>query len=500
MEPYVIGIDLGTGSAKAIALSHAGKVIDTAQVPYPTFQPQPNYQEQAPELIWQAFLKCISRITTSRQKSPDAVSLSSAMHSVIPVDEEGNALMNMIIWADNRSAANARNIHQSPFAQRIYEETGTPIHAMTPLCKIPWLKDHEPALFNKVSRFISIKEYIWFKLFRHFEVDYSIASATGLMDIEKLVWNENALTIAHINSSQLSKLVNTNFSRPCIDATACGQMGVNKGTPFFIGASDGCLANVGSFATEEGYMALTIGTSGAVRVARKKPMRNFKAMTFNYRLDETSYICGGPTNNGGVILKWYAENMLGKKLETASDYLLLLKSLPDTQPGAEGLIFLPYILGERAPIWSSDACGVFFGMRGHHQQPHFVRAVIEGISMALYDIAHGMIEAGLSIKQIHVSGGFVQAEEWLQTLANIFGKKICLINTADASAIGAAFLALKNLGLITDYQELKPAETKEFVPQAEFADTYHELFVKYRNLYEKVAGMMKQENNVSIVK
>ncbi|MEX1238068.1 MAG: gluconokinase [Cyclobacteriaceae bacterium] len=500
MEPYAIGIDLGTGSAKAIALDHAGKVIDTAQVPYPTFQPKPNYQEQAPELIWQAFLKCISRITTSRQRSPDAVSLSSAMHSVIPVDENGNALMNMIIWADNRSATNARTIYESPAAQLLYEETGAPIHAMTPLCKIPWLKEHEPDLFKRTARFISIKEYVWFKLFREFEVDYSIASATGLMDIEKLIWNENALRTAHLHRGQLSKLVNTNYSRTCSDATACGQMGVKEGTPFFIGASDGCLANVGSFATEEGYMALTIGTSGAVRVARKKPMRNFKTMTFNYRLDEVSYICGGPTNNGGIILKWYAENMLGKKLETANDYLSLLKTLPETNPGAEGLIFLPYILGERAPIWSSDACGVFFGMRAHHRQAHFIRAVIEGISMALYHIAQGMIESGLSITQVHVSGGFVQAEEWLQTLANIFGKKICLINTADASAVGAAFLALKNLGLITDYQQLKPAEIKEFFPQESFAHTYQELFLRYRNLYERVADMMKQENNVSIIK
>lgn len=500
MEPYIIGIDLGTGSAKAIALDHAGKVIDTAQVPYPTFQPKPNYQEQAPELVWQAFLKCISRITASRQKGPDAVSLSSAMHGVIPVDEAGNALMNMIIWADNRSAGNARHIHQSPAAQLIYEETGAPIHAMTPLCKIPWLKENEPDLFKKTARFVSIKEFIWFKLFRHFEVDYSIASATGLMDIEKLIWSETALNTAHIRGSLLSDLVNTNYSRTCSDPGLCREMGVKEGTPFFIGASDGCLANVGSFATEEGYMALTIGTSGAVRVARKKPMRNFKAMTFNYRLDETSYICGGPTNNGGVILKWYAENILGKKLETASDYLLLLDTLPETRPGAEGLIFLPYILGERAPIWSSDACGVFFGMRGHHHQAHFIRAVIEGISMALYDIARSMIGLGLSIRQIHVSGGFVQAEEWLQILANIFGKKICLINTADASAIGAAFLAMKNLGLITDYQQLKPAEVKEFHPQAASVDTYQELFFRYRNLYERVADMMKQENNVSIIK
>lgn len=495
MEPYIIGIDMGTGSTKAIAMNYAGEVTYTAQVPYPTLHPKQGYHEQAPELIWQAFLKCIFRITEHLKKSPDAVSLSSAMHSVIPVDKSGNALMNMIIWADNRSASIATKIHQSSSAEMIYEQTGTPIHAMSPLCKIHWLKDHEPDIFKNTFKFISIKEYIWYKLFKRFEVDYSIASATGLMDIEKLTWNENALDLTLIKTDQLSSLVNSNYHTTCTDNNLCKQMGVAGGTPFFIGASDGCLANVGSFATEDGFMALTIGTSGAVRVTRKAPMLNFKAMTFNYRLDDTSYICGGPTNNGGLILKWYAENFLGSKLDTANDYTLLFNTLIKSKPGAEGLIFLPYILGERAPIWNSEACGVFFGMRGYHNQPHFTRAVIEGISMALYDIAHSMIETGLSIKQIHVSGGFVHSEQWLQILANIFGRKICLINTADASAIGAAYLAMKALGLIDDYKQLKPKEITEILPQQEYLATYQQLFGRYRNLYNSIAEHMTTENN-----
>ena len=494
MDPYVIGIDLGTGSAKAIAMGHTGVVIETAQVSYPTLHPKQNYQEQAPEMIWQAFVKCISRITASLKKSPQAISLSSAMHSVIPVDKNGNALMNMIIWADNRSAANATRIHLSSVSQQIYEQSGAPIHAMTPMCKIQWLKEHEPDLFKKTSKFISIKEYVWFKLFQVFEVDYSIASATGLMNIEKLSWNDPSLEVAGINDAHLSTLVNTDYTRACTDKSLCNQLGVVEGMPFFIGASDGCLANVGSFATEEGYMALTIGTSGAVRVARKKPMLNFNAMTFNYRLDEQTYISGGPTNNGGVTLKWYAENLLGKKLESAKDYALLFEALDKSEPGAEGLIFLPYVLGERAPIWNSDACGSFFGIRGHHQQGHFTRAVIEGISMAMYDIAHNMTETGLSIKAIHVSGGFVHSGEWLQILANLFDTKICLINTADASAIGAALLAMKNLGLIADYQSLKPKEVKEFLPQKEHTSAYKELFLRYRSLYEKVAPLMTPGN------
>lgn len=490
MQSYIIGIDLGTGSAKAIAMDHTGQVIHTSQVSYPTLQPKPGYQEQAPELIWQAFLKSISRITSAMRKGPEAVCLSSAMHSVIPMDKYHKPLMNMIIWADNRSSSVANLIHRSAYGQDLYEKTGTPIHAMTPLCKLRWLKEFEPEIFSNTAKFISIKEYIWLRMFQRYEVDYSIASATGMMNIEEFIWNDRSLEVASVHEDQLSSLVNTNHHRTCDDPALCKQLGISKDTPVFIGASDGCLANVGSFATEEGYMALTIGTSGAVRVSGRRPMLNFKAMTFNYLLDKTTYVCGGPINNGGVALKWYAENLLEKKLESAGDYAVVLDALKETRAGAEGLIFLPYVLGERAPIWNSDASGVFFGMRGYHRQAHFTRAVIEGISTSLYDIAFNMIETGLDIKQIHVSGGFVHSEQWLQILADLFGKKVCLINTADASAIGATFLAMKDIGMISDYQQLRPREIKEFHPDPANMPSYRNVFLKYRKVYEHVKALM----------
>jgi gluconokinase len=490
MDPYVIGIDLGTGSAKALAVNRSGLVIDTLQATYPTLCPQPDYQEQDPEVIWKAFIKCLSGVTGNLKQLPAAVCLSSAMHSVIPVGKDGMPLMNMIIWADNRSAAVARRVHQSSAAEMLYEQTGTPIHAMTPLCKIKWLGENEPALFEKTAKLISMKEYVWHKLFGIYEVDYSIASATGLLDIEALVWNANALDIAGIRPDQLSTPVNANHIRTCADTILCKELGVHSDTPFMIGASDGCLANIGSFATAPGVMALTIGTSGAVRVMSRTPTQNFQDMTFNYRLDDTSYVCGGPINNGGLVLKWYAEKLLGTSLSAPDDYTALLATLSETGPGADGLIFLPYVWGERAPIWNSDASGVFFGIRAHNRQAHFTRAVVEGITMALYDITHGMIARGLSLKQIQVSGGFVHSEHWLQILADIFQQKICLANAADASAIGAAFLAMKQLQLIEEYDDLKPKQVREFFPESGTASIYKHLYGRYTALYDRVSELM----------
>jgi gluconokinase len=486
MTDYVIGVDIGTGSTKALAVNFKGQVIFSQQAHYNTATPAQGYSEQEPGLVWEAFVKCVSGITTAAQKNPAAIILSSAMHSVIPVGENGASLHPMITWADNRSADIARRIRQSAAGEMLYEQTGTPIHAMSPLCKIAWLREHDASLFGKTAKFISIKEYIWFNLFKTFETDHSIASATGLMDIETFTWSENALDTAGIQQHQLSSLVSTTYGRDDADPEVCAMLGVHPATRFIIGASDGCLANLGSFATAPGIAALTIGTSGAVRVASKLPVHNFGAMTFNYRLDEQTFICGGPSNNGGAVLKWFVESFLQKELVTAADYDSILNTITQTKAGAEGLIFLPYLFGERAPLWNSEASGLFFGIKNMHTQSHFTRAVVEGISMALYDIAENMMKSGLPISQVHVSGGFVRSSAWLQILANIFNTKICLINSDDASAAGAAYLGLKSLKIIGDHNTLMPETIKEILPQPECVALYQHNFKTYRLLYNNL--------------
>lgn len=480
---YIIGVDIGTGSTKAVAVSTSGEALCTSQVSYPILNPKPGYSEQAPELIWQASIKCIIRIVHQLHQQPKGVALSSAMHSVIGVDKNGQALMNMITWADNRSASIAEKIRASSLGEMLYEQTGTPIHPMSPLCKLIWLRENEPELFHQSHKFISIKEYIWFKLFGVFEIDHSIASATGLFDIERLVWNENAMQRCELSTERLSAPVSTSHMRIDLLEPIHTQLGVDSKTPFIIGGSDGCMANVGSFAIETGIAALTIGTSGAIRIANATSTLNSEAMPFNYRLNENTFITGGPVNNGGIALKWYVESVLKKKLESSEDYDEILNEAKTIAPGSSGLIFLPYILGERAPLWNSEACGVFFGIDSSHTQAHFTRAVMEGILFALYNIGKTMEESGLLINEIHVSGGFVHSEIWLQLLADIFGKKIVLIRAEDASAQGAAFLAMKKLKLVDDYKVLMPASVKTYIPDNNNHAIYSEkIFPVFRNL------------------
>jgi gluconokinase len=213
MRKYFVGIDLGTGSTKAVAVDTEGNTLSTAQYHYITSNPQPGYSEQNPHLIWQAFVLCINDITSKLGSEPIAISFSAAMHSIMPVDKDGAALSDAILWADSRSGDIAESIRVSTQGEDIYRHTGTAIYAMSPLCKLIWLRENSPGLFNKAYKFISIKEYIWYKLFGVFEVDYSIASATGLFDILALSWYDKSLALAGINSEKLSKPVDTETYR-----------------------------------------------------------------------------------------------------------------------------------------------------------------------------------------------------------------------------------------------------------------------------------------------
>lgn len=488
---YILGIDIGTGSTKAVAVGMDQIAFESSQYFYPTAIPQPGYSEQHPELIWQAFQQSIKEVVTKLKVNPVAITLSSAMHSVIAVDELGRALAPMMTWADSRSTLMADGLLAVPLGMELYQQTGTPIHSMSPLSKILWIKAQQPEFFKTVYKFISIKEYIWYRLFGAFEVDHSIASCTGLMDVKMLEWSELAMQTAGITVSQLSALVPTTYVRKDFvnsSALAC----LANGTPFVIGASDGCLANLGTGAVAPGIAALTIGTSGALRVASHHTVFNEKAMTFSYRLDEDIFIDGGPVNNGGVALKWHLKNLYRKEQLDAEDYSLALAEMDKIAPGAGGLIFLPYLQGERAPIWDSKSCGTFFGLRLTHQSPHFTRAVIEGICFALNDVLQSLVASGQEIIQLNVSGGFTTSAEWLQIMADITGKKLVLASTEDASAIGAAYLAIKALGIATDYPLPNQLEMVTISPNEAHHQVYKEYFLLYKKLYANLKGLMQE--------
>lgn len=478
LQTYILGVDIGTGSVKAVAVGLGGEAFASAQNHYPMMQPAPGYAEQDSELIWQGFLDCINKVVTQLRNPPEAISLSCAMHSLILVDAEGKPLTNMINWADIRSAEIAEKLRFDPEGKNLYEQNGTPVYSMSPLSKILWFKQNQPELFAQAAKFISIKELIWFRLFGQFQVDHSIASATGLFNILNFGWNKNTLKLAGIDENQLSEPVSTKYLRNDARDEICQKLNLKQDTFWVIGANDGCLANLGSGANQPGVAALTIGTSGAVRVASSKPLYNFKAMTFNYILDEKTYICGGAINNGGLVLNWLLEKFMSIKTVSAESYQQVFDLVKTVSAGSNGLLFLPYLTGERTPLWDSNSCGVFFGIKTNHTQSHFLRAALEGVCYAIRSVLDAVLQSAEIVQEIRVSGGFTASEVWLQLMADITGKKLIVVQAEDASAIGAAYLAIQT-GKFLGFGLKVSSTQKTILPDPE----KHILYTKYYALF-----------------
>jgi gluconokinase len=497
MPTYFLGVDIGTGSTKAVALDIKGKSVFSTQIYYDTLQTQAGYSEQRPDEIFKAFVKSISLAVNHLKENPAAISLSAVMHSIIPVDESGRALANMLTWADSRSYEVAERIKALTEAESLYEATGTPIHAMSPLCKIIWWRENKPEIFSKAFKFISIKEYIWNKLFHQFQVDYSTASATGLFNTTQLKWHDHALQLAGITPAQLSTLVSPVLVRYDLPEAIAHALHVEASTPFIIGASDGCLANLGSSAMSKSLASITIGTSGAVRIASDKAVNNFKSMLFNYLLDDQVFICGGAVNNGGIAVKWCKENLLQEDLK--DDYDEMFRQIESIDAGSHGLLFLPYLMGERAPVWDSRANGAFLGVTIGHDNVHFLRAVVEGICFSLNDVLQTLEQSAGKIDKIHVSGGLFKSKIFIQMLANVTGKSLCLMQTEDASAIGAVYLALKALGHVETFDEL-PRQEASYIcePQLEEYEKYKVYFGIYRQLYPRFKDVMHDLHKIQI--
>jgi gluconokinase len=487
---FIIGVDIGTSGTKAVAFTSGGEVIGNAYTSYNPLAGLAGHHELDPETLFSAVISCIEKViqqTTFFNGNLAGISFSAAMHSLIAVDKNGAPLTKAITWADARSASYAATLKNTPAGADIYRYTGTPVHPMSPLCKIMWMRDQWPDVFAAAHKFISIKEFIFYRLFEQYLVDYSIASSTGLFNVYEKKWYAPALNAANISSNQLSHPVSTAHIVTGLKAAYASQLGIPSTTPFIIGASDGCLANLGSNATHPGDMAITIGTSGAVRMMATHPEYDKKERIFNYILTDELYVSGGAINNGIVVLKWYAENFLQRIVATASDIEWFVQQAAQAPAGADGLIFLPYIMGERAPVWDSVAKGVFFGIHAGHTQAHFMRAVIEGINYALFQVAESVQETIGPIQHIYASGGFINSPLWLQWLTDLFGKEITVINKEDASSIGAAILGFQATGILKQDESHGFFHTQQqYHPDLSAHALYQQYYPVYATLYDNL--------------
>lgn len=470
---YFLGIDIGTTSLKAIAFNDKGEEICKHAIGYRMQHPQPIYAEQDADEIYSAAINCIHKVVeTLAPDRPAFVSFSAMLHSLIAVDDEGRPLTACIIWADNRAAKLAEGLRQTEEGHRLYHRTGVPLHAMSPFCKLLWLKEQSPQIFHSASKFIGIKEYVFFKLFGSYAVDTGIASGTGLLNVHSLQWDETILAGLELSVEKLSGVVAV---EKVFFLNGASKLNLPPETPFVIGGSDGALANIGTGSIDEGSMSVTIGTSAAVRVLAGRPVTEEGMSIFCYHATGNRYVTGGASNNGAIVIQWLKETLL----QTGESYAELFALAEKVAPGSDDLFFVPYILGERAPVWNAGAKGVFFGLTINHTKAHTVRAAMEGVTFNLYSISQ-LISTAVPVTEIYAAGGFAQSPLWLQVVADVFNCRVLVPGTVESSALGAVMVGIKALGLPV---VIRPSLVAVHHPEPSAHQVYEKQFQKFERLY-----------------
>jgi len=492
----VITIELGTNAVRVFAFDLHGTLVGSARGSYPTFHPEPDCSEQDPEQLFITMLYVLKNFlneTVHAQKyKVVTICFSAAMHSVLAIDKNGVPIGNAITWADNRGKQEATTLKNSVAGKTIYNATGTPIHPMSPLIKITWMKNKDQDRFKKTWKFVSIKSYIIQQLTGDYVLDYSLASATGLFNIHTLKWDADALAHAGVTADRLPELVSVFNAAGKLRREYQSSLGLSANTKIITGSSDGCMATLGAGVWGEGKATITIEDSGAMRVVGKEILKDAQQRFFNYVLTEDYYVSGGPTNNGGVIFEWFAKQFGDFKYAYDIENCMeeLINDASKVAAGSEGLLFLPYLLGERAPIWDANARGVYFGLNINHQQKHFLRATIEGILYEMYSIGK-TLEEHRGIKSLSVNGSFATIPFCSQLIADIFNKPVSVIKNKSSVGLGTFLLSAVEMGI---YKSLDDA-----AKSVAFAETFkpnrqnNAIYKKYAALFERLSTKFSAE-------
>ncbi|API71633.1 MULTISPECIES: gluconokinase [Leuconostoc] len=483
---YMVGVDIGTTSTKAVLFDDKNVVVASANKSYALYRDLPDMAEEDLNELFEALISALAEVVRDADLSKGnkiaAVSFSSAMHSLIAFDEEWKPLTRAITWADTRAVEYTEELKANGLGEQIYKNTGTPIHPMAPLSKLLWLKSEHADIYHKAAHYLGIKEYLFHRLFGSNKMDISIASGTGLFNIFNLDWDEQALEVTGVKKEQLPLPVEPYEYEDNMLEKYAALIGIPATTPFVYGAGDGPLSNLGVNAVKPGVAAITIGTSGAIRVVSDQPVIDPKGRTFTYALDKDNWVVGGPVNNGGDVFRWARDNMFDAEKSTAAllgkdSYDLLTEIAERIPAGSEGLIFHPYLGGERAPIWDANARGSFFGLNHGHTRAHMLRAVLEGITFNVFMVSLALEEVVGGLKSIQATGGFARSPLWRQMFADIFEQPVTVPEAFESGALAAVIVAQKALGKIDSLYEIEKyvGASNTYMPDPKNFEAYREL-------------------------
>lgn len=488
---YVIGVDLGTSAVKLLLVNKSGEVVHEVSKEYPLIQEKTGYSEQNPEdWVTQtvAGLKELVETFPGNANEIEGLSFSGQMHGLVLLDENNEVLRNAILWNDTRTTPQCQTIYDKVGKERFISITKNLALEGFTLPKILWVKENEPEIFAKAKTFVLPKDYVRFRLTGTIHMDYSDAAGTSLLDIAKKEWSKEIGDALDIDISICPPLVESHENVGKISADIAKATGLSTDTDVFAGGADNACGAIGSGILSDGKTFASIGTSGVVLSYEPTGDKDYegKVHYFNHG-EENAFYAMGVTLAAGHSLNWFKKTF-------ANDLTFdeLLDGVGDVPVGSDGLLFTPYLVGERTPHADSQIRGSFIGMDSSHTIKNFARAVLEGITFSLNESIAIFRENGKKIDKIYSIGGGAKNTDWLQIQADIFDAQIVRLKSEQGPGMGAAMLAAYGSGWFSSLKEcadafLEDAETYDPIP--ENAAKYKELFELYRDVYKQTKGI-----------
>lgn len=491
---YVIGVDLGTSAVKILLVNQNGVVADEVSKAYPLIIEKSGYSEQNPEEWVEKTtigLKELIEQFDGDVNDIEGISFSGQMHGLVLLDNENQLLRNAILWNDTRTTKQCEEIYEVFGKERLLEVTKNPALEGFTLPKILWVKENEPQVFERSCVFMLPKDYLRYRMTGAVHMEYSDAAGTLMLNVAKREWSEEVLETFGIGLDFCPPLVESHTFVGTVTPEFAKATGLSQSTKVFAGGADNACGAIGSGILTEGKTLCSIGTSGVVLSYEERNDLDFegKVHYFNHG-EENTYYTMGVTLAAGYSLSWFKDTFA--KDEAFNQFL---EGVDEVPAGSNGLLFTPYIVGERTPYADSNIRGSFIGIDAAHERKHFARAVLEGITFSLNESIEIFRNSGKKIDTIISIGGGAKNETWLQMQADIFNAKIEKLTSEQGPGMGAAMLAAYGCGWFTSLKEcaeefLQSSKTYEPIP--ENVEAYQKLFAMYQQIYTQTKILNEQ--------
>lgn len=495
---YLLGIDIGTSGTRCILIDEEGVIAGSAIKEYPLHTPKPGWAEQNPRDWYDAVIFTIKEVLEANKisgSSVKAIGLSGQMHSSVFLDKDNNVIRPALLWCDGRTEPQCRRIYDIfGYEEFIKLSFNKALPGFTSP-KILWLRENEPENYARVAKILLPKDYIRFMISGVYATEVSDASGMLLMDIKKRAWSDEILDGLEINRSFLADIFESPQISSYLDEKTAKLTGLLKGTPIAGGGGDNAAGNVGSGIIKQGFSSDSIGTSGVVFAHSDKPVYDPEG-----RLHSFCHAVPGKWHLMGVTLaaagsqKWYFDTFgpsraIEKERGDLKKYKLLDEEALRVKAGSDGLIFLPYLTGERTPYADASARGVFFGMSYLHTQDHFVRSIMEGVAFSQLDCLNLMEEIGVKSEKIVLIGGGSKSKIWKQIICDTFERPVVTLKNEEGPAFGAALLSGVGCGIYKSVEDAVGRAVRiqsELKPDQSNFKVYRKSYEIYRSLYSSL--------------